>query len=84
MEDEERAVLHAITNILDDARAAVWRAFEEQGLDAAYFDVEIDLRVVVDDVTIRVREKEESINTIRNREQEECMRCRECASCTVT
>lgn len=57
----EREMLHKITDILDDARSKVWQAFEDASLDAAFFDIEIDLKVTVDEVTIRFYEKQEKV-----------------------
>jgi len=54
---EEAKIVQKILPILVKTKLKVLDVFTYFGFDAAYFDVNIDLKVSVDDQTVRVHEK---------------------------
>jgi hypothetical protein len=58
MDDEELISLaQRWVEILYRAKGELLEVFEDQGLDSAYFDVNINLRIEVDGVVSQVKEK---------------------------
>jgi hypothetical protein len=58
---EETALKQDILALLEETRAQVYRLFEKYSFDAAFFDMLIDFRVVVDEAELRVRERQKRV-----------------------
>ena len=57
MEEDKKEIFHRILNILIKTKEDILsKAFFDLGWDAAYFDVNIDLKIKVDDQIIRIKD----------------------------
>ena len=56
-EDEETLLAKNILQILVDTKKKIDKAFTDLGFDASCFDVDIKLRIKIDDKVLEVKEK---------------------------
>jgi len=62
MDDEELEMLADIQKLLNKTRDKIYKIFEDDyGYDPAYFDINILLKVEIDNNLIQVKEKHEKI-----------------------
>jgi len=58
---EELELKFKILEILEVTYDEIYRAFNDEGYDTAFFDLDIDLKVKIDDVTLRKARHSEKV-----------------------
>lgn len=62
MSDEGEIKLgQKILAVLKETKDKIYECFDDFGFDAAYFDIEIDLKCQVNDLMLRIHEKEKAL-----------------------
>jgi len=61
LEEEEVKLRQDILKVLMKAKEEIYDCFDRAGFDPSYFNILIDLRCIINDITLRIYEKERSL-----------------------